>query len=86
MTQTVTIDDKEYDLDNISGEAKNPLPSTLCVQDALVERRNRPCGNAGAVFYIGKKGIIIAYFLGDTDYSIYFLFKDIYARRSNETW
>jgi hypothetical protein len=38
----------------------------------------------GRFFYIGKKGIIIAYFLGD--YSIYFLFKDFYARRSDESW
>jgi hypothetical protein len=35
MTQTVTIDDKEYDLDRLSDEAKNQLMSLQYVDQEL---------------------------------------------------
>ena len=35
MTQKVTIDDKEYDLDKLSGEAKNQLVSLQFVDQEL---------------------------------------------------
>jgi hypothetical protein len=37
MTQTVTIDDKEYDLDRLSDEAKNQLMSLQYVDQELQE-------------------------------------------------
>ena len=35
MTQTVTIDDKEYDLDKLSDEAKNQLVSLQYIDQQL---------------------------------------------------
>ena len=35
MTQTVTIDDKEYDFEKLSGEAKNQLVSLQYVDQEL---------------------------------------------------
>ena len=35
MTQTITIDDIEYDLDKLSGEAKNQLVSLQYIDQQL---------------------------------------------------